>query len=60
MSNSMINAPSPTPGRPKSGETERETRPAFEPSKPTQVGLEPRLSAPSGGRSRYSSNGGLS
>jgi len=45
------------PGRPKQGPTRRETRRVFVPSKPTQVGLEPRHSPLSEGRSPYSAIG---
>ena len=38
----------------------RETRPALMPSKPTQVGSEPRHSLPSGDRPMYSSDEGSS
>lgn len=38
----------------------RETRSALMPSKPTQVGLEPRHSLPAGDRRAYSSDEGLS
>ena len=48
--------PAPTRRR-GPGPAERETRSAFVPSKPTPVGLEPRLSALSEGRSPYPASG---
>ena len=45
---------------PKQGPTRRETRRVFVPSKPTQVGLEPRHAPLSGNRSTYPTIGGLS
>ena len=45
---------------PKPARAIRETRLAFVPSKPTQVGLEPRHSLPSGDRPMYASDEGLS
>jgi len=42
------------PGRPKQGPTRRETRRVLVPSKPTQVGLEPRHSPLSEGWRRMS------
>ena len=50
----------PTSGRPKAGEVDRVTRPAFVPSMPAQAGTEPRHSLPSGDRERYSANEGQS
>jgi hypothetical protein len=45
---------------PKPASASRETRLALVASKPTQVGLEPRHSLPSGDRSTYSSDEGSS
>ena len=45
---------------PKPARANRETRLALVPSKPTQVGLEPRHSLPARDRRAYSSDEGLS
>ena len=44
---------------PKPARASRETRLALVPSKPARAGLEPRHSAPWGGRPMYLSDGGL-
>ena len=51
---------SPTPGRPKAGEVDRVTRPAFVPSMPAQAGTEPRHLLPLRHRLRYSADEGPS
>ena len=48
------------PGRPKPAPASRGTRLALRPSMPAQAGMEPRPSFPSGDRSAYSTNEGLS
>jgi hypothetical protein len=60
MMHSICSSRAAAPGRPKQGPTRHETRRVFVPSKPTQVGLEPRHSPLWEGRSPYSASGVLS